>query len=78
MLNKIKAIFNPNTCLSCGHDKISSRVTNTINHITCEEEYVCDNCGKVQGYWAYGSFNDPLFYMDTKWKRFKYLFLGVY
>ena len=47
-------------------------------HLVCEEQYKCKKCGTVVGNWAYGSWDDPLFYMETKWQRFKYLFLGIY
>jgi len=72
-------IFNPEICHKCGHHEVKREITSTIDgHLVCEESYNCVKCGAVVAYWAYGSWDDPLPYMETKWQRFKYLFLGKY
>lgn len=77
LIRKIDLIFNPESCPHCGHEHIKEVPTCYIEYVMCEAKYVCKSCEKQVAYWAYGSFDDPLFYMETKWKRFKYLFFGV-
>ncbi len=79
LLIKIKSIFKGVICHKCGHDRTTTEITSLMDgHLVCEEQYKCKKCGTVVGNWAYGSWDDPLFYMETKWQRFKYLFLGIY
>ena len=77
IINKIVLIFQPDRCHHCLYDKLQNEVVSTSNGIVCEEKEICLKCRKIVTYWAYGSFDDPFPYMDTKWKRFKYLFFGV-
>lgn len=76
---KLRAVFNPEVCLNCGREKFEKYYSYYINgHTLLEEGYRCVKCKTHHLGWMYGSYDDPFWYMETKWQRFKYLFLGVY
>ena len=55
----------PIKCCKCGSEQITEKVTNTLDvgvgrGMPMEFECVCDQCGEVVGYWAYGYY-DPSF-----------------
>ena len=43
------------SCPYCGCKEIESIAKDYIEHMVCEEQEVCTNCGKEVRYWAYGS-----------------------
>jgi len=77
-LIKCKSVWKGVICHKCGHDKTINKITDLMDGWQImEEDYNCAKCGARVGNWAYGSFDDPIFYIETKWQRFKYLFLGI-
>lgn len=53
----------PKRC-SCGCPFFHTETKDTINHIVCEQEWFCLNCGRPVAYWAYGAF-DPAYYKES-------------
>ena len=45
---------HPLKCYSCGSTKFESKNDDYLEHFLCEFDYVCKNCGAVNGHWAYG------------------------
>jgi len=44
----------PLKCISCKGKNFESKNFDYIEHILCEYDYVCKNCGTINGHWAYG------------------------
>jgi len=80
VLYKIKAVFNPETCLKCGFSgKGETYMEDYMDgHTLLEQYWKCSKCGEHLVGISYGSYDDPFWYMDTKIKRFLYLFFGKY
>ena len=57
----------PIKCWKCGAEKITEKVTDTLDvgvgrGVMMEFECICGQCGERVGYWAHGSY-DPCFMM---------------
>ena len=52
----------PKKCTKCDGVHINAATKATDGGYASEVEYICNNCGTILGYWAYGSF-DPCFIM---------------
>ena len=50
----------PKRCTICGCQSFHSVVKDTLEGSVCEERIICDNCGAIVSYWAYGYY-DPTF-----------------
>lgn len=60
---------------SCGSKDDHWNVKDSIEGIVCEAEVVCDNCGKVVNYWAYGNLESPETYTELiKWNLTNFLY----
>jgi len=55
----------------CTHKQRKEVVIDTIAGIVCEYEEVCKKCGKMTGYWAYGSFMKKPSWWDRIWSRLR-------
>jgi len=58
-------------CEWCGCEQFKQHVVDRVEHIECEIEYLCEDCGKVVNYWFYGSFQNEMTptYLKEKQKR---------
>ncbi len=80
ILNKIKAVFEPYTCLNCGNNSEGEEYMSDYldGHTLLEQYWQCEKCKTHLIGLTYGYFDDPFWYMDTRIKRFMYLFFGKY
>lgn len=72
-------------CFKCGCTETDSITKDTINHIACEVEIVCHECGNQVNYWAYGAYMEPCtlkellgWGMYPLWLRLEMFFKGLY
>lgn len=49
----------------CGCRDDHWNVKDSLEGIICEAEIVCDQCGKVVNYWAYGNTEFPVTYTEA-------------
>lgn len=61
MLNKLREWLHELNMIpcDCGCKNDHWNVKHRISGFVCEAEIVCDKCGKVVNYWAYGSTQYP-------------------
>lgn len=57
----------------CGCKDDHWNVKDQIEGIVCEAEVVCDNCGKIVNYWAYGNLEFPETYTGILKRKFEKL-----
>lgn len=53
----------------CGCRDDHWNVKDEISGCVCEAEIVCDKCGKVVNYWAYGNTEFPETYSQLVWEK---------
>lgn len=66
MLNKLLEWLHELNMIpcKCGCKDDHWNIKDTISGHVCEAEIVCDQCGKVINYWAYGNTEFPETYTD--------------
>ena len=71
-------VFSPRRCHNCLSRKLKTIVDDTLDgHTILECHAQCQKCGYNTAYWAYGHWDDPIYYMKSKLEKFKYLYLGI-
>lgn len=77
MITWLKRKFNDwnYSCQKCGCTDYNERTVDQIEHIACEIEETCANCGTLLRLWAYGHYQYPNTRMEciVDWFRQKKL-----
>lgn len=71
-------IFRPGSCWHCGSDKLKDGYKDYLDgHTLLEAETKCARCDSTVVCWAYGGYDDPFYYLNTRWERFRYLYFNI-
>jgi hypothetical protein len=62
---KLLRRFDEIGCRQCGCKDFDENVTDWINSVEAEREVVCAECGSIENYYAYGSYQWPFTYTES-------------